>query len=55
MGWGPFVPAMALIYISYVGFELVSNAAEEIIQPGKTIPRAILIAMNLSTNQFRQN
>ena len=49
MGWGPFVPAMALIYISYVGFELISNAAEEIIQPGKTIPRAILITLGIST------
>jgi amino acid transporter len=37
MGWGPFVPAMAFIYISYVGFELISNAAEEIIQPSKNI------------------
>ena len=49
MGWGTFVPAMALIYISYVGFELISNAAEEIIQPGKTIPRAILITLGVST------
>ncbi len=49
MGWGPFVPAMALIYISYVGFELISNAAEEIIQPGKNIPRAILITLGVST------
>jgi amino acid transporter/Trk K+ transport system NAD-binding subunit len=49
MGWGPFVPAMALIYISYVGFELISNAAEEIIQPGKNIPRAILITLGIST------
>jgi len=49
MGWGPFVPAMALIYISYVGFELISNAAEEIIQPSKTIPRAILITLGVST------
>ncbi len=49
MGWGPFVPAMALIYISYVGFELISNAAEEIIQPGKTIPRAIMITLGVST------
>ncbi|MDP7111428.1 MAG: APC family permease, partial [Myxococcota bacterium] len=40
MGWGPFIPAMALIYISYVGFELISNAAEEIVEPGKNIPRA---------------
>jgi amino acid transporter/Trk K+ transport system NAD-binding subunit len=49
MGWGPFIPAMALIYISYVGFELISNAAEEIIQPGKNIPRAILITLAVST------
>lgn len=49
MGWGPFVPAMALIYISYVGFELISNASEEIIEPGKNIPRAILITLGIST------
>ncbi len=49
MGWGPFIPAMALIYISYVGFELISNAAEEIIEPGKNIPRAILITLVVST------
>jgi amino acid transporter/Trk K+ transport system NAD-binding subunit len=49
MGWGPFVPAMALIYISYVGFELISNAAEEIVEPGKNIPRAILITLLVST------
>jgi amino acid transporter/Trk K+ transport system NAD-binding subunit len=49
MGFGPFVPAMALIYISYVGFELISNAAEEIIEPAKNIPRAILITLGVST------
>ncbi len=49
MGWGPFIPAMALIYISYVGFELISNASEEIIDPGKTIPRSILITLAIST------
>ena len=49
MGWKPFIPAMALIYISYVGFELISNAAEEIIEPSKTIPRAILITLAIST------
>ncbi len=49
MGWGPFVPAMALIYISYVGFELISNAAEEIVEPSKNVPRAILITLGVST------
>ncbi len=49
MGIAPFVPAMALIYISYVGFELITVAAEEIINPGKTIPRAILITLAVAT------
>ena len=47
MGYAPFIPAMALIYISYVGFELITVAAEEIIAPGKTIPRAILITLGV--------
>jgi amino acid transporter/Trk K+ transport system NAD-binding subunit len=45
MGFSQFVPAMALIYISYVGFELITVASEEIIAPGKTIPRAIMITL----------
>lgn len=49
MGWRPFIPAMALIYISYVGFELISNASEEIIEPSKNVPRAILITLGVST------
>jgi len=47
MGLGPFVPSMALIYVSYVGFELITVAAEEIKTPGKTIPRAILITLGV--------
>ena len=49
MGWTPFIPAMALIYISYVGFELISNASEEIIEPHKNIPRSIMITLGVST------
>jgi len=45
MGFIPFFPGMALIYISYVGFDLITVASEEIIAPGKTIPRAITITM----------
>ncbi len=48
-GLTPFMPAMALIYISYVGFELITVASEEIINPGKTIPRAILITLGIGT------
>ena len=42
LGFGGFASGMALVYISYVGFDLITVAAEEIIAPGKTIPRAIL-------------
>jgi amino acid transporter/Trk K+ transport system NAD-binding subunit len=47
MGIQPFFPAMALIYISYVGYELITVAAEEIVAPQKTIPRAILITLGV--------
>lgn len=45
MGYGPLIPTMGLIYISYVGFDLITVAAEEIIEPAKNIPRAILITL----------
>jgi len=45
MGWGPFLPSMALIYVSFVGFDLITVAAEEIKMPSKTIPRAIMITL----------
>jgi len=47
MGWGQLVPTMGLIYISYVGFDLITVAAEEIVDPQKTIPRAILITLGV--------
>lgn len=47
LGLGPLVPTMGLIYISYVGFDLITVAAEEIIDPQKTIPRAILITLGV--------
>jgi amino acid transporter len=47
MGFGPLIPTMGLIYISYVGFDLITVAAEEIIDPARTIPRAILITLGV--------
>ncbi len=47
MGLGPLIPTMGLIYISYVGFDLITVAAEEIIDPARTIPRAILITLGM--------
>jgi len=47
MGWEPLIPTMGLIYISYVGFDLITVAAEEIIDPARNIPRAILITLGV--------
>ena len=47
MGLGPLIPTMGLIYISYVGFDLITVAGEEIVAPAKTIPRAILITLGV--------
>ncbi|MBD3418439.1 amino acid permease [Candidatus Micrarchaeota archaeon] len=47
MGWGPLIPTMGFIYISYVGFDLITVAGEEIVEPAKNIPRAILITLGV--------
>ncbi len=44
-GLDPLIPTMGLIYISYVGFDLITVAAEEIVDPARNIPRAILITL----------
>jgi amino acid transporter len=49
LGFGGFFPAMALIYVSYVGFELITVSSEEIVNPARTIPRAILITVGVAT------
>lgn len=43
------VAGAALAFYAYIGFEDVCNVAEEVIDPVKTIPRAILIAMAVTT------
>ena len=52
MGLGPLLPTMAFIYISYVGFDLITVAAEEIIDPAKNIPRAILITLGVGVGIY---
>jgi len=40
--------AIAIIYVSFFGYQLIANNAEEIVEPKKTIPRAMLLAMGVS-------
>lgn len=39
----------ALVFFAYLGFEDIANLAEEAIDPGRNIPRAILISVAVST------
>ena len=48
-GFSTYANGMALVYISFVGYELITVAAEEIVNPGKTIPRAIFIPLGIGT------
>ncbi len=40
--------AIAIIYVSFFGYQLIANNAEEIVNPQKTIPRAMLLSMLVS-------
>ncbi|MBC7264989.1 MAG: amino acid permease [Chloroflexi bacterium] len=40
---------IALVYNAYVGFEVIADDAEEIKDPGRNIPRGILISLTLIT------
>ncbi|MGM0471820.1 MAG: amino acid permease [Bacillota bacterium] len=37
--------AMGFLYITYIGYGLITTASEEVINPEKTIPRAIMISL----------
>jgi len=40
--------AISLIYISFFGYQLIANNADEIVEPEKTVPRAMKISMIIS-------
>ncbi len=48
-GFTGIFSATALIYISFFGFELISSASEEIKNPKKTVPKAILLSLFIPT------
>jgi len=47
-GFGGIGGAIAIIYVSFFGYQLIANNAEEIIDPKRTIPRAMFLAMLVS-------
>jgi amino acid transporter len=48
-GLPQFMSAVSFIYISFVGFELITTASEEIKEPAKNIPRAIMLTLGIAT------
>jgi APA family basic amino acid/polyamine antiporter len=48
-GFGGFGTALVLIFWAYAGFEISTIPAEEIKDPGKTIPRAIVLGILIVT------
>jgi len=48
-GWGSFGSALVLIFWAYAGFEISTIPAGEIRDPGRTIPRAILLGISIVT------
>ncbi len=41
-GFGGVFAAMGIIYIAFQGYEIVAQCGEEVVNPGRNIPRAIL-------------
>jgi len=48
-GFGGISAAAAIIFFSYIGFDAVSTAAEESINPGKDMPFGIIMSLAVTT------
>ncbi len=48
-GWGAVIANVGLIIVSFTGFEKVSTVAEEIKQPGRNLPLAIVSSVVIAT------
>jgi APA family basic amino acid/polyamine antiporter len=48
-GWGGVVRGAAYIFFAYIGFDAVSTAAEEVIDPQRALPIGILTSLGICT------
>lgn len=49
LGWGGLGPALILVFWAFAGFEIAVIPANEVSEPRKTLPRAFLLGMSIST------
>ena len=47
-----FMSTVSFIYISFVGFELVTSASEEVKDPARNVPRAIFLTVAIGTSVY---
>jgi amino acid transporter len=48
-GASRMLATIALVYVAYVGFEVIADDAEEVSNPSRNIPRGILISLTVTT------
>lgn len=46
------LPGAAVVFFVYIGFEKLANLAEEALDPGRDLPRAILVSLAVSTTLY---
>lgn len=51
-GYGPLLPTTALVFVSYLGFVQITSVAEEIKDPGKNLPRAVIGSVLIVTTIY---
>lgn len=47
-GWNGLFTATTLVFFAYLGFELIATSSEEVKDPKRNVPRAILISLAVS-------
>lgn len=50
--WSPIVSAGLLAFFAFVGFEDIANVAEEVKNPKRTLPRAIIYTLVIATTLY---
>ncbi len=48
-GWNGVMSGAALIFFAYIGFDAVSTAAEEVIEPQRNLPIGIIASLTICT------
>ena len=49
LGWGGVLRGAAYIFFAYIGFDAVSTAAEEVVEPNRALPIGILTSLAVCT------